>query len=147
MNLVVGGFKLLGYDALTSSKDQTWSTPQWLFDELHKEFQFDLDVCAVPTNAKCNRFFTPEQDGLRQQWTGVCWMNPPYGRSIYQWVKKAYESSQSGATVVCLLPARTCTKWFHEFCLKGELRWIKGRLRFGTAKHSSTFPSFVCIFK
>lgn len=136
-----------GYVALTSSNDTTWSTPQWLFDQLHAEFGFTLDVCAQPTNAKCPRYFTPEMDGLSHEWTGVIWMNPPYGKTIAQWVQKAYETSLAGHTVVCLLPARTCTIWFHEWCLRGEIRWIKGRLRFGALKGRATFPSFICIFR
>ncbi len=136
-----------GYEALMSSKEVCWSTPQWLFDQLDAEFHFTLDVCAVPTNAKCPNYFTPEVDGLQQEWAGVCWMNPPYGRSITDWVKKAYETSLCGHTVVCLLPARTDTKWFHEYCTKGECRWIKGRLKFGASKNSATFPSFVCVFR
>lgn len=136
-----------GYSVLMSSQDQTWSTPQWLFDQLDTEFSFTLDVCAQPCNAKCVKFYPPELDGLSQIWRGRCWMNPPYGRYIGQWVQKAYESSLAGATVVCLLPARVDTKWFHVWCLKGECRWIKGRLKFGVSQNSATFPSFVCIFR
>lgn len=136
-----------GYDALTSSVDITWSTPPWLFEELNREFQFTLDVCAQPTNAKCARFFPPELDGLTQEWVGRCWMNPPYGRTILQWVQKAYESSRAGALVVCLLPARTDTIWFHDYCLLGEQRWIRGRLKFGGSPNNATFPSFICIFR
>lgn len=93
-----------------SNRDD-WETPQWLFDELNSEFGFDLDVCADKMNAKCTRYFSRETDGLSQTWHGTCWMNPPYGREIGRWMAKAYESSQEGATVVCLVPARTDTKW------------------------------------
>lgn len=130
-----------------SSKTSEWETPQDFFDLLNSEFHFELDVCAKPENAKCPRYFTPEEDGLKQKWTGVCWMNPPYGREIGRWVKKAYESAQEGATVVCLLPARTDTSWWHDYCMKGEIRFIRGRLKFGGAKHPAPFPSAVVIFR
>lgn len=124
-----------------------WETPQHVFNELNKEFQFDIDVCAVKENAKCAVFFSPEIDGLKQEWKGTCWMNPPYGRQIHLWVKKAYESSlKDGVTVVCLLPARTDTKWWHDYCMKGEIRFIKGRLKFGDGKNSAPFPSAIVIF-
>lgn len=131
-----------------SSKTDLWATPQDFFDELNKEFGFELDVCALPENAKCEKYFTPEDDGLKQEWTGVCWMNPPYGREIGKWMKKAYESSlRNDTTVVCLVPARTDTRWFHDFAMKGEIRFIKGRLKFGGSKNSAPFPSAVIIFR
>ena len=89
-----------------------WETPQPFFDQVHSEFGFTLDVAAQPSNAKCPRYFTPEDDGLVQSWGAeVCWCNPPYGRTIGAWMRKAYESALQGATVVCLVPARTDTKW------------------------------------
>jgi predicted transcriptional regulator len=95
---------------LYSSNSDLWETPQYLFDELNREFHFDLDVCATKENTKCDKYFTPETDGLNQAWQGNCFMNPPYGREIYKWIKKAYDSSLHGTVVVCLLPARTDTK-------------------------------------
>lgn len=124
-----------------------WETPAALFDKLDSEFGFTLDVCATQGNAKCARYYSTEQDGLRQAWSGVCWMNPPYGRVISRWVKKAYESALSGATVVCLLPARTDTKWWHEYCMKGEIRFIERRVKFVGGKSSAPFPSVVVIFQ
>lgn len=122
-------------ETLFSSKTDLWATPQDFFDKLNDEFHFDLDVCAIPENAKCQRYYTPEQDGLVQEWNGVCWCNPPYGRSIGKWVKKAYENK---STVVCLLPARTDTKWFHDYILgKAEIRFVRGRLRFGGGRRCS----------
>ena len=97
-----------------SSNTDLWETPQKFFDKLDAIYHFELDVCALPSNAKCKRFYTPEQNALIQPWCGICWMNPPYGRGIGQWVKKAYDSSLLGATVVCLLPARTDTAWWHD---------------------------------
>lgn len=130
---------------LFSSKSEMWETPQELFDNLNAEFHFTVDVCATKDNAKCEKFFTPETDGLKQEWTGVCWCNPPYGRGIVKWMKKAYESR---ATVVCLVPARTDTKWFHDFVLgKAEIRFIRGRLKFGNSKNSAPFPSMLVIYR
>lgn len=131
---------------LFSSKTDLWATPQSFFDKYNSIYHFEVDVCALPENAKCEKYFTPEIDGLKQNWQGVCYMNPPYGRNIGEWVKKAYESSLNGATVVCLLPSRTCTKWFHEYCLKGKIEFIKGRLKFGDAKESAPFPSMIVVF-
>lgn len=131
---------------LFTSNTDMWATPQDFFDKLNDEFNFQLDVCAIEDNAKCNNFFSPEDNGLQQEWEGICWMNPPYGRVIGDWVKKAYESSLKGATVVCLLPARTDTKWWHEYCMKGEIRLVKGRLKFGGSENSAPFPSAVVIF-
>jgi len=130
-----------------SSKTDEWETPQWFFDKLNAEFHFELDVCATPENAKCARYFTPEQDGLKQEWRGVCWMNPPYGREIGKWVKKAYESALEGATVVCLVPARTDTAWWHDYCMQGEIRFVRGRLKFGNASENAPFPSVVVVFR
>ena len=129
-----------------SSKTDDWYTPQDFYDEWDKKYDFTLDVCASKENAKCEKFFTKEQDGLSQKWEGVCWMNPPYGREIIHWMKKAYESSLQGATVVCLVPARTDTKWWHDYAMKGDITFIKGRLRFGGAKNSAPFPSAVVVF-
>jgi phage N-6-adenine-methyltransferase len=136
-----------GYTQLMSSQTDNWSTPQPLFEALNAEFMFTVDVCASDVNHKCPEYFTKADDGLSKEWAGVCWMNPPYGKTIGRWIEKAYLSSQNGATVVCLLPARTDTKWFHAYCLRGELRWIKGRLKFGDSKNTATFPSFLCIFR
>lgn len=134
-------------DLMFSSKSADWETPQWLYDEMDKEFHFTVDVCATEKNAKCRDFFSLEVDGLEQNWRGVCWMNPPYGRTIGKWVRKAYEESQNGATVVCLLPSRTDTAWWHDYCLKGEIRFLRGRLKFSNSKNSAPFPSVIVIFR
>lgn len=131
---------------LFTSKTDLWETPQDFFNKLNEEFNFELDVCATKHNAKCKKYYTKEHDGLQQEWRGMCWMNPPYGREIGKWMKKAYESSLDGATVVCLVPARTDTKWWHEYCMEGEIRLVKGRLKFGDSKNSAPFPSAVVIF-
>lgn len=128
-----------------SSKTDLWETPQSLFDKLNEEFHFERDVCAIPENAKCEQFYTPEDDGLKQEWKGTIWCNPPYGKEIKKWVKKATESN---ATVVMLLPARTDTSWFHEYIYgKAEIRFIKGRIKFGKATNPAPFPSMIIIFK
>lgn len=130
-----------------SSKTDQWPTPVAFFNVLDDEFKFDTDVCASKDNAKCKRFFTEEDDGLAQKWNGICWMNPPYGRVIKQWMRKAYESALDGATVVCLVPARTDTAWWHEYAAKGEVRFVRGRLKFGNAKSGAPFPSAVVVFR
>lgn len=134
-------------ETLFSSKSDDWETPQDLFDSLNARYNFDLDVCATAENAKCTRFFTREQDGLKQDWTGVCWMNPPYGRQIGLWMAKALEASQAGATVVCLVPSRTCTAWWHDYAEKGEYYFIRGRLKFGGSPNSAPFPSAIVVFR
>ena len=130
-----------------SSAKCEWSTPQDLFDKINEWYEFNLDVCALPENTKCKDYFTPEIDGLKQDWKGVCWMNPPYGREIGKWIKKAYDESRKGCTVVCLLPARTDTRWFHDYCVKGEIEFIKGRLKFGGCKNNAPFPNMIVVFK
>lgn len=130
-----------------SSATDLWATPQDFFDKLHTEFGFTLDVCASPENAKCDRYFTKDDDGLTQDWAGACWMNPPYGREIGKWMRKALESSVEGATVVCLVPARTDTAWWHEYAMHGEIRFIRGRLKFGGHKNAAPFPCAVVVFR
>lgn len=130
-----------------SSATDEWETPQEFFNLVDSEFHFTLDVCASHENTKCERYFTKDDDGLKQEWAGVCWMNPPYGRKISHWIKKAYESSLAGATVVCLLPARTDTRWWHDYIQgKAEVRFIRGRLKFGGSKNSAPFPSVIVVF-
>lgn len=130
-----------------SSETAEWSTPPDVFDELHAEFGFELDVCATAGNAKCDRYFTQADDGLAQAWRGVCWMNPPYGSGIGAWIRKAHESSLLGATVVCLVPARTDTRWWQDCCTAGEIRFVRGRLRFGGASTGAPFPSAIVVFR
>lgn len=129
-----------------SSKTTDWSTPQGLFSQLNSQFLFTLDVAATPENTKCSRFFTKEDDGLAQSWNGErVFCNPPYGREIGNWVQKL---SRGGAAVaVGLLPARTDTRWFHEYIYgQAEIRFLRGRLKFGGSKNSAPFPSMVCIW-
>lgn len=129
-----------------SSATEEWATPQAFYDELNKEFAFTLDPCATPDNAKCTRFFTKEMDGLVQSWRGeTVFCNPPYGRAISAWVKKAYDEAR-GALVVMLLPARTDTRWFHEYIYgKAEVRFIRGRLHFNESAAGAPFPSMLVI--
>ena len=130
-----------------SSNTDLWATPVDFFNKYNEKFNFELDVCATHENAKCAKYFTIEDDGLSNEWVGICWMNPPYGREIIKWMEKAYKSSLNGATVVCLVPARTDTKWWHEYAIKGEVEFIRGRLKFGGSKNSAPFPSAVVIFR
>jgi phage N-6-adenine-methyltransferase len=132
-----------------------WETPQWLFDALNEEFRFALDVCALPGNAKCKRFYQPSDDGLMQIWKGVCWMNPPYGKTIIDWMRKARGSADNGATVVCLVPARTDTEWWWTSCPMSEVRFIRGRLQWPVKKENgeilnwttAPFPSAVVVMR
>jgi phage N-6-adenine-methyltransferase len=135
---------------LFSSKSDDWPTSQAFFDKMNRRYgPFDLDVCAAADNAKCSRFFTAEVDGLRQPWQGRCWMNPPYGKTIGRWICKAWESSLAGATVVCLLPARVDTRWWHGYIepYATVVDFVKGRLRFGDGKYPAPFPSAVVVFE
>ena len=137
-------------ELMFSSKTDLWSTPNDFFDKLNDEFHFTLDPCSTHENAKCYKHFTEEENGLLQDWGNeVVFCNPPYGRQIKDWVKKAYEESQKDNTkVVMLIPARTDTIYFHEYIYhKAEIRFIKGRLKFGNAKNSAPFPSMVVIFE
>lgn len=131
---------------LLSSNSPEWATPQLFFDELNNEFHFNLDPCCTHDNAKCEKHFTILEDGLNQSWEGYrVFCNPPYGREIWKWVKKAYDSH---TLVVLLLPARTDTKWFHDYIYgKAEIRFIKGRLHFNDSNVPAPFPSMVVIFK
>ena len=137
-------------DVHYSSKTNEWSTPQAFFNELNKEFNFTLDPCATSENAKCTKYFTVEDDGLKQDWSNdVVFMNPPYGRDIKYWIKKAYEESLNGATVVCLIPSRTDTAYWHNYIFgkADDIRFIKGRLKFGGSKNPAPFPSAIIIYK
>lgn len=130
---------------MTSSNSDVWETPQYLFDQLNDEFGFTCDVCALPSNAKCTNYYSPQDNGLQKSWEGVCWCNPPYGRQISKWVQKA---SESNCTVVMLLPARTDIMWFHDYIYgKAEIRFVKGRLRFSGSKNNAPFPSMIVIFR
>jgi site-specific DNA-methyltransferase (adenine-specific) len=134
---------------LFSSKNDVWSTPQAFFDTLNEEFQFTLDACALPENAKCRLYFTPQDDGLVQDWGGkTVYCNPPYGRKIAAWVEKCYrESRKENTKVVMLLPARTDTVYFHKYIYrKAEIRFLKGRLKFGDAVNGAPFPSMVVVY-
>ena len=135
--------------ALFSSTTEEWATPQDFFNALDAEFHFTLDPCSTDENAKCANHYTKEQDGLAQDWTGeTVFCNPPYGREMPKWIKKCYEHYTGGGIAVMLIPARTDTKAFHEYIYgKAEIRFIKGRLKFGGAHNSAPFPSMVVVFK
>jgi phage N-6-adenine-methyltransferase len=132
-----------------SSATDLWATPQDFYDRLHAEFNFALDPCSDGTNNKCWRYMTAEEDGLKQSWAPhTTFMNPPYGCVIGDWLRKAYEESLKGATVVCLIPARTDTKYWHDYVMKSaEIRFVKSRLYFGDGTGRAPFPSAVVVFK
>ena len=138
-------------DGRWHSRGSDWSTPQELFNKLNAEFKFTLDVCASDWNAKCEKYFTEEQDALKQDWgNNICWMNPPYGKVLMQWIEKAFQSSLNGADVVCLVPSATDLEWWHKFAMKGEIKFIRSRPRFVTkeGKWQQTFsPSTIVIFR
>lgn len=131
-----------------------WATPQWLYDALDREFGFTLDPCADASNAKCDRFFTQAENGLLRDWgRETVYMNPPYS-DVGDWVRKAYGAALDGATVVCLVPSRTDANWWHDYAMKGEIRFIRGRLCFGEKERvfgrsgkSAPFPSAVLVFR
>ena len=143
-----------------SSQRDNWETPQDFFDRYDRVYHFNLDAASSDENAKCEKHFTIKDDGLKQNWAGhTVWLNPPYGRQIGKWVQKAYEESlKPDTTVVCLLPARTDTKWFHDYCTKGEITFVRGRLKFINRnlpsyredgkfqKSPAPFPSMVVVF-
>jgi phage N-6-adenine-methyltransferase len=134
-------------DLMFSSENDVWATPQWLFDALDKEFGFTLDPCSTGDNAKVARHFTIHDNGLLKNWgTETVFMNPPYSQCD-DWMRKAYGAAQEGATVVCLVPSRTDTEWWHRYAMKGEVRLLKGRIKFGDAKNGAPFPSAVIIFR
>jgi phage N-6-adenine-methyltransferase len=138
------------------SSNKEWETPRNFYEQYAEEFNIHLDVCATAQNAKCKAFFDKKTNGLRADWSIVndlgfyhpsCWMNPPYGRGIENWVKKAHDESLKGVTTIALLPARTDTSWFHNYIYnKYEVRFLKGRIKFVDAPSSAPFPSMIVIF-
>jgi|TARA_R110000824_G_C14848818_1_gene639852 phage N-6-adenine-methyltransferase len=131
------------------STTDDWSTPQWLFNALDREFGFTLDPCSSDTNFKCDRHFTVNDNGLLKSWENeVVFMNPPYGTAIKQWMGKAHDAATNhGATVVCLVPSRTDTEWWHRYAMKNEIRFFRGRLSFGEGAASAPFPSAVVVMR
>lgn len=132
----------------TSNADD-WTTPDDFYALLDAEFNFTLDPCCYPETAKCEQFFTQEDDGLEQEWTGSVFVNPPYGRVIGKWVAKAYQAAQTTAdVVVMLIPARTCSRYWHDYCMKAaEIRFVRGRLRFGLSQINAPFPNAIIVFR
>lgn len=134
---------------LFSSATVEWETPQAFFDKLNEEFHFTLDPCSTDENAKCEKHYTLQENGLLQDWTGeIVYCNPPYGKDMPEWIHKCYRHFLGGGTAVMLLPARTDTKAFHEYIYgKAEIRFVRGRLKFGGSKNSAPFPSMVVVYK
>ncbi len=140
------------HSALYTSRAEDWETPQALFDALHHVFAFALDACAHAGNSKLERFFSPDEDGLSQDWAshGRIWLNPPYGRAIGQWMAKAHAESQKGCLVVALVPARTDTRWWHQSVTgKASVTFLRGRLSFsraGAPAAAAPFPSAIVVY-
>ena len=124
-----------------------YETPDNIFNPLNEEFGFTLDVCSNDANAKCERHYTEEDDGLNMEWNGVCWMNPPFGRVMKKWVKKAFDEWKRGNTVVCLLPARTNTVWWHDWVMQGEVRFLRGEIKFKGYERGLWMPMAIVVFK
>ena len=131
-----------------NAKSIEYETPDYIFKPLNEEFNFTLDVAATPENTKCNKYFTMKDDGLNKKWFGVCWMNPPFGRIMQKWVRKAHYEYKAGITVVALLPARTNTKWWHE-CIQdiAEVRFLRGEVKFKGFKRGLWMPMCIVIWK
>ena len=135
--------------ALKTNNTNEWPTPQWLFDLLDLEFGFTLDPCCTDESAKCGRYFTARDNGLIQDWANdSVFMNPPYGGHIKDWMAKAFsEADSNGALVVCLVPARVDTAWWHSYAVRGEIRFPIGRLKFEGADSCAPFPVAIIIFR
>lgn len=144
-----GGMKM-NVSLMFSSEKDNWETPNDLFKELNDEFKFNLDPCATNENAKCDKYYTINEDGLMQDWGGYnVFCNPPYGKEIKKWVKKCYdESKKENTKVVLLIPARTDTSYFHDYIYEKakEVRFIRGRLKFSNNKYNAPFPSMIIVF-
>ena len=142
---------MAGFKGKFDSNRQDWETPKELFDSVDAEFHFTLDAAASESNKKVKKFISAEQDAMTLSWgKNVCWLNPPYGKGhkLSTWVKKAYQESLLGTTTVMLIPARTNTNWFHDYCLKyGEVRFVRGRPKFGGADHGLPQPLCFIIFR
>lgn len=132
-----------------SSQSVEWETPQSFYDAWDQVYRFTLDTAASPENAKAPKFYTKEDDGLSQVWSGNVWCNPPYGRQIGKWVEKAYRSTRTGAAlVVMLIPAKTETRWWHDYVIKADsIYFVKGRIQFGDSGVNAPFPSCVVVFR
>jgi phage N-6-adenine-methyltransferase len=142
--------KKITQQTMFSSKSTEWETPRDFYERLNQEYDFSLDPCCTKETAKCENYFTEEDDGLSKSWAGHrTFMNPPYGRAIKKWIEKAYEEGKKpNTTVVCLIPARTDTKYWHKYCMKAcEIYFVKGRLKFGNSKNAAPFPSAVVVFR
>jgi len=154
---MTSNFFVHGAAAMTSN-DDTWTTPRDKFQQWDSEFNFVLDAAALSTSALCNNWYGPDhpdaefRDALTCDWSkdsggGTIWLNPPYGRTIGKWMEKAHNEAKRGATVVCLVPSRTDTHWFHDYCIMHKVRYLRGRLKFGGAKTSAPFPSALVVMR
>lgn len=141
---------------LFTSNDGTWTTPRDYFNKVNKEFGFGLDAAALSTSTLVpENWYGPDhpdvgrRDALAIEWdiSAPVWLNPPYGRVIKDWVAKADYEAKRGGEIVCLVPARTDTNWWHEHCIQHEVRFIRGRLKFGNSVNSAPFPSALVIMR
>lgn len=129
-----------------SRKTDEYRTPDSLYEELNREFHFDIDVAATHENTKCRLYYTKEEDGLLSSWSGSVWCNPPYSQN-YQWCEKAFNERRNCENIVMLLPSRTDTKWWHDFVMRAyERRFIRGRVKFNGLPWGAPFPSVIVIW-
>lgn len=134
--------------ALNTSRKHDYETPDYIYGPLNDEFNFTLDPCCTHETAKTAKHYTPEENGLAQSWEGhTVFMNPPYGGATSKWMAKALVESRKGATVVCLVVSRTSTAWWHDYAMQGEIRFIRGCIKFVGAKYNAPFPSALVIFR
>lgn len=133
---------------LFTSNSCEWETPQEVFDRLNRQYHFTLDPCATKENAKCEKYYTREQDGLKQDWAGeTVFCNPPYGKEMPKWIEKCARHAEEGGVAVMLIPARTDTRAFHDYIYhRAEIQFLRGRLRYGNSKWNAPFPSMVVVF-
>lgn len=144
--------------AALTSNDDTWTTPRSYFAQVSRSYNFTLDAAALTSSTLCDEWYGPDhpdparRDALLCDWHadargGDIWLNPPYGREMNIWMQKAYLEASKGSTVVCLVPSRTDTAWFHDFCMPHDVTYIRGRLKFGDGKNSAPFPSALVVMR
>jgi len=160
---LIGQVLMNNSKVMFSSKSDEWATPDGLYETLHAEFDFNVDGAATASNSRCTFYYCLDWvDALKQSWSTdsrwiikpTVWLNPPYSQ-CYEFIAKAAEEARNGCTVVCLVPSRTDTRWFHDYVWDREthqpqpgveVRFLKGRLKFGGAKAGAPFPSMIVIF-
>jgi site-specific DNA-methyltransferase (adenine-specific) len=145
--VVIGQQRMVRPELRFKSATNEWPTPDTLWKPLDDEFGFTLDVCSTHENAKCKNHFTLAEDGLKQPWDGVAWMNPPYGAQLARWVKKCHDEAKRGVLVVGLIPVRSNTSYWHDYIMGNEIRFVRGYPKFGNAKQGLKAPLAVVVWR